>query len=80
MVPMITFSTITAIIAPAEAMATKPKLSSSEALLSLRRRAMPTAKARIKGTASMPVVAPEASKAMARNSGWVKKARKKMNM
>ena len=72
------FRIITLIIAPAEASATRPKLSSSDALLSLRSREMPTAKARRKGTARIPVVAPDASNAIARNSGWVKNAKTKM--
>jgi hypothetical protein len=41
----------------------------------LRRREIPTANAKRKGTARIPVVAPEESKAMARNSGWVNRAR-----
>ncbi len=77
-VPMMMFKTSTLMIAPAEAMATRPKLSASEATLSLRRREMPTARAKRKGTAKMPVVAPEESKAMAKNSGWVNNARTKM--
>lgn len=61
----------TAMITPAEAMPNKPKLSSSEASLSFFSTEIPTPRARIKGTVRAPVVAPEASKAMARYSGEV---------
>ena len=60
--------TSTAMIAPDEAKATRPKLSFSEALLSFFNLDIPTERANIKGTAIIPVVAPEASKAIARNS------------
>jgi len=65
---------ITDMTAPTEAIATNPKLSFSEALLSFFSIDMPTDKDKIKGTASMPVVEPEASREIARNSGEEKKA------
>ena len=66
---------ITDIIAPTDAIATSPKLSLSDALLSFFIEDIPTAKAKIKGTAKIPVVAPEASKAIVKNSTGVNKAR-----
>lgn len=62
---------ITAIIAPDDAIATKPKLSFSEDLLSFLRWDTPKERASIKGTVKAPVVAPEASKDIAKNSGDV---------
>ena len=63
---------ITAIIAPADAIATIPKLSISDALLSFFRAETPIARASINGTVTAPVVAPEESKDIARNSFGVK--------
>ena len=65
---------ITAIIAPVEAIATSPKLSFSENLLSFFKFEIPTAIAKINGTVSAPVVAPEASKDIAINSEEAKMA------
>lgn len=56
-------------IAPVEEMPTRPKLSASPALLYFFKAETPAAKANIKGTVIAPVVAPEASNAMAKNSG-----------
>lgn len=71
--------TMTAIIAPEEAIATNPKLSFSEDLLSFLRVETPIARANINGTVRAPVVAPDASKDIAKNSGDVNKARIKIN-
>src|SRR5690606_6795261 len=68
------FNMITVMIAPVEAMATSPKLSFSDALLSFFNAETPMASAKMKGTVNAPVVAPEASNEMARNSGEVKRA------
>ena len=59
---------ITAIITPVEAIAKSPKLSFSEALLSFLSLDIPRERESIKGTVKAPVVAPEASKEMAKNS------------
>ena len=69
---------ITPRIAPVEAMATSPKLSFSDALLSFFILEIPKERESINGTASIPVVAPEASKEMARNSLEVKIERPKI--
>lgn len=69
---------ITAIIAPADVIATKPKLSFSEALLSFFKAEVPMASPRIKGTVNAPVVAPDASKDIAKNSRDVNKAKIKI--
>ena len=66
---------ITAIIAPVDAIATKPKLSFSDDLESFLIAVTPIASAIIKGTVMAPVVAPDASKEIARNSLEVNKAR-----
>ena len=66
-------------IAPVDAIATRPKLSFSEALLSFFKLATPSPKAKINGTVNAPVVAPDASKAMARNSDDENIASAKMN-
>ncbi len=65
-------SSITDNIAPVDAMATRPKLSFSDALLSFFNAEMPTESDSINGTARIPVVAPDASNATAKNSGDVK--------
>src|SRR5690606_8573844 len=70
----IIFIIITAMIAPVEAIATNPKLSCSDALLSFLSAETPKASARINGTVKAPVVAPDASKDIAKNSGEVNKA------
>ena len=67
-------------IAPLEASATKPKLSSSAALLSFFNFEIPTASERMNGTARIPVVAPEASKEIAKNSLDVNSAKPKTSM
>src|SRR5699024_1452525 len=54
--------------APLEASATMPKLSSSDVLLPFFKEAMPVDNDRKNGTANAPVVAPEASNAMEKNS------------
>ena len=69
---------ITDMIAPVEAIATNPKLSFSDDLLSFFKLETPIARAKIKGTVKAPVVAPEASKEIAKNSGDVKNARIKI--
>ena len=74
LVPEKILSIITDIIAPTDAIATSPKLSISEALLSFFIVDTPSAKASIKGTAKIPVVAPEASKAIVKNSIGVNSA------
>ncbi len=53
-------------------MPTMPKLSISENLLSFFSAETPAARARMKGTVTAPVVAPEASKEIAINSFGVK--------
>ena len=58
----------TARMAPAEAIPTRPKLSSSADCVFRFRDATPTASANMKGTVKAPVVDPEASKAMANRS------------
>ncbi len=68
----------TDIIAPVDAMATNPKLSFSDALLSFFNFDIPTDRDKINGTASIPVVAPEASKDIAKNSRDAKIANPKM--
>src|SRR5699024_5740590 len=72
------FMIITVIMAPVEAMATSSKLSFSDALLSFFSEETPNASAKRKGTVNASVVAPDASKEMARNSGDVKIASTKM--
>src|SRR5574344_1263219 len=69
---------ITDIIGPVDAMATNPKLSLSDALQSFFNCETPIASARIKGTVNAPVVAPEASKDIAKNSREVIQASIKM--
>ncbi len=69
---LIRFMSITARIGPTAPAPTRPKLSSSACLLSLRSLEMPTAKAMMKGTTKIPVTEPEESKAMAKNSGEVR--------
>ena len=59
---------ITERIAPVDAMATRPKLSFSDAFESFLREATPWPIARMNGTVSAPVVAPDASNYIARNS------------
>ena len=53
-------------------MATRPKLSFSDALLSFFKAETPMANASIKGTVNAPVVAPDASKEIAKNSAEIK--------
>lgn len=65
----ITLMSKTVIIAPADTMPTKPKLSSSETLLSFFSVETPAAIANINGTVIAPVVAPEASKDIAKKMG-----------
>jgi hypothetical protein len=65
---------ITDIIEPVEAIATKPKLSFSEALLSFFNFETLVAKAKIIGITKTPVVDAEASKDIAKNSGDVNNA------
>ncbi|MPN40905.1 hypothetical protein SDC9_188445 [bioreactor metagenome] len=65
-------------IAPVDAIPTSPKLSFSDALLSFFRRETPNARPSMNGTVRAPVVAPEASKEMARNSGDMNTARTKI--
>ena len=60
--------TKTAIIAPADAIETKPKESFSEDLLFFFNLEIPTDKDSKNGTAKTPVVAPDASNANAINS------------
>src|SRR5699024_1206521 len=72
------FMIITVIMALVEAMATSPKLSFSDALLSFFSEETPNASDKIKGTVNAPVVAPDESKEMARNYGDVKIASTKM--
>ena len=66
--PFTMLRSITEIIAPVDAIATNPKLSFSDALLSFFIEEIPIESARIKGTARIPVVDPEASNEIARNS------------
>ena len=66
---------ITEKIAPVEVIPTNPKLSVSDDLLSFFSIDTPTAIANINGTVKAPVVAPDASKDIARNSGDVNNAR-----
>ncbi len=61
-------------IAPTDAIAIIPKLSFSDALLSLRRLVTPMDKESKKGTAKTPVVTPEASNAIANICGEALKA------
>jgi len=69
---------IMAIVGPAKVIATRPKRSLSAPSRSFFRLDTPAAKASIKGTVVAPVAAPEASKAMARNSGGTNKPRANM--
>jgi len=60
---------MTVITVPVAVMPRSPKLSSSDALLSLRKAEIPVASASTNGTSSTPVTAPAASKDMASISG-----------
>ncbi len=71
-------STSVEIIAPADAKPSKPKLSSSADPCLVLIAAIPTVRASRKGTVKLPVVAPEASKVIAKNSLETKKARTKI--
>src|SRR5690606_18826735 len=71
--PVMIFKNITAMIAPEEEIATKPKLSFSEAFPFFFKEDIPEDNANINGTVSAPVVAPEASNEMAKNSLEVKR-------
>src|SRR5690554_4474957 len=61
-------ATKTPIIAPVDEIPTSPKLSASPILLSFLMAETPAANASMKGTVTAPVVAPDASNAMARKS------------
>ena len=68
--PAITLINIIAKIGPHDAIPTRPKLSSSD-ILPLFNWETPSPRAKIKGVVIAPVVAPEASTEMSRNSSEV---------
>jgi len=70
----------TDIIAPVEAIATRPKLSSSEAMLSFFNEEIPAESASTNGTVRAPVVAPDASKDTDKNSGDENNANTNINV
>ena len=70
----------TPIMAPAEIIPIRPKLSSSESFESFFNAEIPVPNASTKGTVRAPVVAPEASKAIARYSGDTNSDNRKINI